>query len=109
MDLNGNISYTFYTPYTNLSIYWTSNGLLFCGLIMNILFIAIAFKEKKTKKQTDVTLVMACFVQCGYSLFMFVKTTFMFTRTKEYKVIKPWIIVFGMYIQYIFIFMTYQL
>jgi hypothetical protein len=52
------------------------------------------FKEKKTKKQTDVTLVMACFVQCGYSLFMFVKTTFMFTRTKEYKVIKPWIIVF---------------
>ena len=98
MDINGNISYMFYTPYTNLSIYWTSNGLLFCGLILNILFIAITFKEKKTKKQTDVTLVMTCFVQCGYSLFMFVKTTFMFTRNKKYDVAKPWIIVFGTYI-----------
>ena len=98
MDLNGNISYTFYTPYTNLSIYWTSNGLLFCGLIMNILFIVITFKEKKTKKQTDVTLVMPCFVQCGYSLFMSVKTTYLFTWNNKYDIAKPWMVLFGTYI-----------
>ena len=76
MEIQANNTFALLTPYQSVSVYSSTILLQIFGVILNILFISVAPKDKN--KQTNTSLCVLCGVQIAQAVVTLAVSTFLF-------------------------------